>query len=290
MPPAVDNTLALIRARRALGLHRPRRAMPSQRHPVAIEASYATALVKQLDRAREAMQPLLDEVPIILAEAKRERGDSLRWDAGAGQRAREAVKRARERLRAAMPTSAIESVAARFATQTQTNQRIQLGNQLHRAIGIDVVGHAPEVPNLGAMVQHFISENTSLITTIPEDMLSHVDRLLQRGITSGMPVEQLRGEISERFDIGKRHARVIARDQVGKLFGQVNKVRQRALGIDSFVWETANDERVRDEHQVLNGRTFAWATGAPVEGIPGEPIQCRCTGQPVLDKLLAALG
>lgn len=263
--------------------------MPSQRHPVAIEASYASALVKLVNRQRDAMQPLLDELPAILADARRERGDSIVFDAGAGQRARLAVQRARERLHAALPTSSIGAVADRFATQTQTNQRLQLGNQLHRALGIDVVAHAPEVPNLGAMVNHFISENTSLITTIPSDMLSHVDRLMQRGITSGMPVEQLRGEIVGRFDISVRHARVIARDQVGKLFGQINRVRQRALGVDDFIWETAGDERVRDEHIVLNGKRFSWAEGAPVEGMPGEPIQCRCTGQPVLDKLLAAL-
>ena len=269
-------------------MHKPRRGMPSQRHPIATEASYATTLVKLIDRTHEAMRPFTDELPSILDDARRERGDSVRWDAGAGSRAREAVQRARERLRAALPTSTIEAVAARFANQTQTNQRLQLGHQLHQALGIDVLGHAPEVPNLPAMLDHFISENTSLITTIPADMLSHVDRLVQRGITSGMPVDQLRSEIADRFDISKRHARVIARDQVGKLFGQINRVRQQALGVDEFEWETANDERVREEHQVLNGKRFSWAEGAG--GImPGSEIQCRCAGQPVLDKLLAQL-
>ena len=289
MDAAANNTLDLIRARRAFNLYRPRRAMPAQRHPVAIEASYASALVKLVDRQRAVMAPLLEELPSILRDARSERGDSIRWDAGAGQRARLAVQRARERLRAALPTSAIEALAERFATQTQTNQRLQLGHQLHAALGMDVLAHSPEVPNFGAMVDHFISENVSLISTIPADMLSHVDRIVQRGITSGTPVDQLRGEIADRFGISARHARVIARDQVGKLYGQVNRVRQRALGIDSFEWETANDERVREEHQLLNGKVFRW-DAPPAEGIPGEPIQCRCTAQPQLDKLLAALG
>lgn len=282
-------TVEMLRYRKSLGLSRPRAGMPAQRHPIAIEASYGGALAKLVDRARDAYRPLLAELPDIVDAARRARGDSLRWDVGEGKRAREAVQRARRALQQALPTDEIEAVARKFATQTQTNQRLQLGTQLHQALGINVLEHVGEVPNLPALVDHFVSENVSLITSIPDVMGTDIDKIVQRGLTSGTPVDQLRADITERFGVGERHARVIARDQVGKLYGQVNRVRQKAVGIDEFDWETANDERVREEHQVLNGKRFRW-DAPPAEGIPGEPIQCRCTGQPVLGNILDLLG
>ena len=263
--------------------------MPSQKHPTAIEASYGGLLTKMVDRARDAYKPLLAELPDIVSAAKQARGDGLRWDAGEGKRAREAVARARRAMQQALPTDEIEAVARKFAAQTQTSQRIQLGNQLHHALGMDVLQHVGEVPNLPALVDQFVAENVSLISSIPDVMGTDIDKIVTRGLTSGTPVDQLRSDITSRFGVSERHARVIARDQVGKLYGQVNQVRQKALGIDEFEWETVGDERVRDEHQALNGKRFRWDS-PPSEGIPGEPIQCRCTAQPVLDNLLDLLG
>jgi SPP1 gp7 family putative phage head morphogenesis protein len=119
-------------------------------------------------------------------------------------------------------------------------------------------------------------------------MATDIDKIVTRAIASGSPIGDLQGDISERFGVAERHARLIARDQVGKLYGQINQARQTALGIDEFEWATVGDERVRDEHEALNGRRFRW-DDPPAEGIPGEPIQCRCSAQPVLDNLLDLL-
>lgn len=79
------------------------------------------------------------------------------------------------------------------------------------------------------------------------------------------------------------HAQLVARDQISKLNGQLNKVRQQSAGISKFIWRTQQDDRVRDSHEALEGRRFGWEEGA--DGIiPGEEINCRCWGQAVVDR------
>jgi len=53
------------------------------------------------------------------------------------------------------------------------------------------------------------------------------------------------------------------------------------MGVEKFIWRTANDERVRPEHSARDGNTYTWAN-AP-EGGPGAPINCRCFAEPVFD-------
>jgi len=82
----------------------------------------------------------------------------------------------------------------------------------------------------------------------------------------------------------ENHAALVARDQVSKLNGQLNRARQQAAGIDSATWSTQGDSRVRPDHVALEGVVFLWAEGAAGGIIPGGPINCRCWGVPVIDK------
>jgi SPP1 gp7 family putative phage head morphogenesis protein len=61
----------------------------------------------------------------------------------------------------------------------------------------------------------------------------------------------------------------------------VNERRQRGLGVDQYVWESRDDERVRDLHAAHDGRTFDW-DAAPEGGHPGQAPNCRCWARPVL--------
>jgi hypothetical protein len=54
-----------------------------------------------------------------------------------------------------------------------------------------------------------------------------------------------------------------------------------------FVWRTSRDERVRDEHDDLDGESFAWES-PPAEGIPGEAINCRCSAEPDFSEVAEA--
>ncbi len=83
-------------------------------------------------------------------------------------------------------------------------------------------------------------------------------------------------ELEDGFGIATRHARLIARDQIGKLNGQVTAARHQELGVKSFIWRTAGDDRVRPEHEELEGESFTYDDPAS-EGLLGRRA-LRCSG------------
>lgn len=135
-------------------------------------------------------------------------------------------------------------------------------------------------PYLDRAMQVFAAENASLITSIPTQTLGQVEDVVRNAILAGTRPEQLQSLIQARFNVASSRASLIARDQVGKLHGQLNQLRQTELGITSYFWQTSNDERVRDSHWVLASERFLWSNPPPDTGHPGEDYQCRCTALP----------
>jgi SPP1 gp7 family putative phage head morphogenesis protein len=86
------------------------------------------------------------------------------------------------------------------------------------------------------------------------------------------------------MQITRKRARLIAKDQTASFNGALNQARQTQIGIDRYIWETMQDERVRHEHAKRHGKTFYWSQ-PPEDGHPGEPINCRCTAIPLAVQL-----
>jgi SPP1 gp7 family putative phage head morphogenesis protein len=298
MTPA-EQTAAQIRFRRQIGLAKRRRRMPRARYPTLIESDYAADLVQLIREQRALLEPLLRELPRLAESAFAERGDcqasavtadasavtadGVRRDVGEGRRARMLLDVVRETSRGAAQRA--ESVADRVARRLSIFQRGELERQLKAGLGIDL-----QLPDTGlaAIVEQFAAENVALVRSLGNRTLDDVEKAVTRGFTSGDRHETIAAEIAERYEIAERHARLIARDQVGKLNGQIGAARQQAVGITSFIWQTSNDERVRPEHAELEGKTFRF-DDPPAEGLPGEAILCRCTAVPQLDDVLALL-
>lgn len=253
-----------------------RTRVPRQIYPKLIELEYAKALVGHLNIARHALVPLTHELPSLLASA--------RHDAGESSRARDLINRARDALNRATQPTQIENLAAQFGQRTQQYNRVQLGRQVRAALGADVVASDTKLQKI---LGNYVQENAALITSIPSQVIDQIEGIVTRGFTSGRMHTDIAAEIDERFNVGESRARVIARDQIGKLYGQTNAYRQRDLGIESFTWATSEDERVRPEHEELNGRVFRY-DDPPDEGLPGEPILCRCSAEPVFSEILNA--
>ena len=55
-----------------------------------------------------------------------------------------------------------------------------------------------------------------------------------------------------------------------------------ALQVETYIWRSQDDDRVRAAHADLDDRVFAWAN-PPSGGHPGEAWNCRCTAEPVID-------
>lgn len=290
---ALEQTQQTVRLARAVGIARPRRRLPQQLAPRMIELEYARALIAIVEATRAAFQPLMLELPGLLEAAQRERADDARADAGEGRRIQALIDAARARLASTFTTGELEALALRIASRTARHNQEQLGRQIKAALGVDVFASDRK---LGAIVDGFVSENVALIKNIPDKIASDIGLATTRAITSGTLHGDLAVEITERIGMGITRAKLVARDQVGKLYGQINMARQRELGVDRYTWRTVQDRRVRGtpggafpnavpSHYHRNGVEFSWSK-PPAGGHPGEAILCRCWAEPDFSTIL----
>lgn len=54
------------------------------------------------------------------------------------------------------------------------------------------------------------------------------------------------------------------------------------LQLETYIWRSQDDARVRQAHAENDDRVFAWAN-PPAGGHPGEAWNCRCTAEPIID-------
>lgn len=272
--------------------------LPRQIPPIRHEEDYASALIKIMRRVRAAYAPLIRALPDIVASAEAaRRGDHM--DAGASDKLKRLLAHAVETSRRAVQQPELEGLARKFAGRVSLYQKVQISNQVRAALGADPVF---KDRGLAARVDHFAHENATLITRIPERLHGDIAALVTRSVAGGRrAATDIAADIEDRYQIGEKHARMIARDQVGKFYADLNHSRQREMGISRFVWRTAGDERVRGapdgkypdaqpSHFDLDGETYDYddpptPPGADGPLLPGEDYQCRCWAEPLFDDL-----
>ncbi len=278
-----------------------RKPLPPQIPPKLIALEYAKVLIRILIvPIRKAYAPLLAEVKGIQEDAKNaKKAEGERKDAESpAAKVKRLLNAGTKTVKKAIEQAPLADLAKKFATRTQTHQRIQLNKQVKSVLGAD-----PTIADkrLGQRIGVFVKDNVSLVKRIPEDLHDDLSELIEEGVDGGWLLGDLASEIEDRFDISERHARLIANDQVQSLYADVNHDRQREMGVEKFIWRTANDERVRGDpdgkypkavpsHFDLDGQTFSYDDPPQPEGadapiLPGDDCNCRCYAEPILDDL-----
>lgn len=272
---------------------RPRRQLPRQHFPLGVARDYGRALAALFRRSLAGLALLRERMPDILRAVRRARRDAFhmpqcetRSDAGEPEAATAILRTLEAAAREATRPEAAIAVAKEFATKTSTAQRIQLTKQVRAALGVELF--APET-GVADLVDAWALENAALIRSVSQRVVDQVATATTRALAAGTLWPDLAAEIDKSVGLGEKRAKLIARDQVGKLYGQVNAQRQRNLGVTHFIWRTAADRRVRPEHRALEGEKFPFADGAPGEGLPGQPVLCRCYSEPSFDEILEGL-
>lgn len=297
----IERTRRAAQAARARG-HVPQ-PMPPQIQPTVIEARYASRLRSLVGGAiRRAYAPLLRALPDLLASARAERGDRADWRVDgthSGQSASAAVRAAQREMAGDLRAPGVRKSVRDAAGDVGDHNRVQLGKQVKAVLGIDLAGDA----NLAPIVSGFVHENVKLITGIGPKLAADVEGAVLKAMTTGQLHEDLAAVLRDRFGIAENRAELIAVDQIGKLNGQVNAQRAMDLGVSRFTWRTVGDERVRGNpngkypravpsHYDRDGKVYEYASppkGAKGEPeLPGVPIRCRCSAEPVLEEVLGA--
>lgn len=141
------------------------------------------------------------------------------------------------------------------------------------------------------VIETWSETNFELIKSLSSEYIKTANTIVSEGVQFGKTYNEIMGEILKLNDqMEGWRARLIARDQVGKLNGALTKRRMTDAGIDMYTWMTANDERVRSKHKTLNNKTMRWdddtlfsdnkgktwkkRTSDMFRGIPGQDIQC----------------
>ena len=174
------------------------------------------------------------------------------------------------------------------ARKSERRTSIQSGVQTRRQmkeLGIDIF---KETPQLDRMSKRFIQQNTALITSIPQQALTEVERTIEAGVQAGTRSRDIARQITALAPGSvmaktRNRAALIARDQTLTHSAQLSSLRQRANGITKFIWRTVGDGRVRDLHEDRDGVEYTWADGAGAQDtFPGDGVQCRCSSEPIL--------
>lgn len=293
----------LIRRRVLFGKSRKkfRKKPPVMLHPLNIEREYYRRLIELVNVIAEQtekiiipnIQSLIDEYNFTLGKF-----DAAIID-GWSENADRMVSTLSLNIIANNPILQPDLMTLDIGQRTSAWNDTQWRKVMKSVVGVEFYQREPWLNDL---LKSFSSENTSLIKSIPSQYLSELEGTLQRGIKSGERSETIAKEIRRKYEIRKTEptkaaksgyrtvnlrarSKLIARDQVSKLNGQLTKNRQEGLGIEKYTWRTSLDERVRKSHADREGEVYSW-NNPPDDGHPGEPIQCRCYSEPVFTEEL----
>lgn len=134
-----------------------------------------------------------------------------------------------------------------------------------------------------------IAENVGLIRSIAQEYHSQVGGMVMRSVTAGRDLGELTKALEGRFDITRKRAALIARDQNNKATSVFVRVRQQERGLKA-VWLHSHGGKVpRPTHLANTGKTYDPAKGwfDPDPKVrkyiwPGELINCRCVSRSVV--------
>jgi SPP1 gp7 family putative phage head morphogenesis protein len=157
-------------------------------------------------------------------------------------------------------------------------------NAARQSFKIDLQG-VVAAEDLSTYIDRAALRNAGLVTGMTDDLIRKIQTITTNSLINGETVNTLRGKLKAEFDISDSRARLIARDQTSKLSADLNKIRHLQAGVTAYIWRTSHDERVRPRHAKLNNVRYDYGqpTGAE-EGLePGQPIQCRCIAQGVVE-------
>lgn len=254
--------------------------IPPTRYPLSIELKYKAVLFSIVRTfQRVALDELNNYGPIILADIAQERNQRMDAPAARGWAASLIAFLTRIADRIANDLLKGLNIVDQLSAQVNSKNLSDWKKQVKAAYGVDILRGEPQ---LAGMLSAWEQENLALIKSIPEQIVNQMRGEMMRALTEGATMKDLARIVRERSGVGISRSELIARDQIGRLNGQLAEMRQKSAGIDEYIWRTSADERVRPTHRVRNGKKYKWSD----KGIkPGSEIRCRCNAEPVFPEI-----
>jgi len=156
------------------------------------------------------------------------------------------------------------------------------------------------------MLKSWAENNYALITSNASRFVDKINNLTEQAIVNGFSHKRLKEELKKATTgLSDAHCKLIARDQLGKLNGQIAQAQKQEIGLNLYTWSTARDDRVRENHEMMEGllcryddadvcsydegKTWVDRPATAVHLHPGQDYQCRCVGLMYYPELLSVL-
>lgn len=181
-----------------------------------------------------------------------------------------------------------KKLARYFATEAKDRVDGTLKNILKKS------GFAVEFKMTAAtndVMQATIQQNVSLIKSIASRHFEEIEGLVMRSVTTGRDLKFLTDELEKRFEVTRKRAAFIARDQNNKATAVITRVRQEGLGVTEAIWKHSHAGKTpRPEHVKWHGQKYDVSKGmwSEVDGCyvwPGTAINCRCGSRSIIPRL-----
>jgi hypothetical protein len=133
--------------------------------------------------------------------------------------------------------------------------------------------------------------------TLMKNQLVSDDAALIAGTSLAFDILLIRKRFEEIFLTSCNYVNLIGKNQTSRILCEINIIKYMRAGLTSYIWRTAEDERVvgnpdglypfgnpsHEDHFVRDGKTFRFDM-PPGDGPPGWAINCRCVMLPLVDE------
>lgn len=178
------------------------------------------------------------------------------------------------------------NMAEHFATSAETRVANAL-RAIFRRAGLTVSFRL--TPAMRDVLAATIHENVGLIRSVPARYLREVEGIVMRSAQTGRDLESATKALRRQFNVTKKRAALIARDQNNKATSAMFHAREAELGIKENIWRHSGaGKHPRPDHVKAgrDGLRYDPRKGAYISGqwiFPGQLINCRCVGIPVIE-------
>tara|TARA_R110000744_G_scaffold20470_1_gene53746 strand:- start:14966 stop:15676 length:711 start_codon:yes stop_codon:yes gene_type:complete len=173
-------------------------------------------------------------------------------------------------------------VSNSFVTNANQANKQRFYRAMESAIGVNL-NTIVQDEGLEDILVATTRENVSLIKSIPDEYFKKIETIVFTGTTQGSNAGSMIKQIRDLGHSTTKRAKLIARDQSSKLNSALSQQRQQNLGVEEYIWVTADDGRVRESHADNDGKRFRWDDPPKKTGHPGNDIQCRCVARPIIN-------
>jgi len=263
-----------------------RKPIHAMKYPVGQEWAYRRVLLAMNNQykiiLKKRMSPFVVEMATEATDFTTLPTGEIRQDAGWEEQLIKIMLNISKDMQG--PTSKAIAQMIRIGPQVNEYNKAEWKKLVRSQYGVDPLKEQQD--KYTALMSNWSRNNSLLIKDIPAKTSRQIAEQTRSALIDGVTVKDTTSAIfdimSERTDVSDSRARLIARDQVSKLNGQLTKERQEDLGVSNYIWRTVGDERVRDTHEDNDGELFSWDSPPGETGHPGEDYQCRCWAEPVL--------